>query len=75
MSSILFALAGAAFLIVAHWAYANDVRQPGGEDGGLLKMKSAAPTAETEEKSRKKTRATSSPRWKRAPDARRVLRR
>lgn len=56
MSSILFVLELAAFLLVCHWAYENDRVRPSLGAKGFLKMKSepiAAPRA-----------AARDPKWK-----------
>lgn len=79
MSSILFAFAGAAFLIIAHWAYRNDALRADAADVGLLKMKSDATPAdageaETGKAGRGKTmrkRDGLGPKWKRAAPRRR----
>ena len=62
MSSVLFGLQIAAFVLVIYWAYTNDEVRPSTGEKGLLRMVSAAPLVQAA--------VQKAPRWRRAPQGR-----
>lgn len=62
MSSVLFGLQIAAFVLVIYWAYTNDLVRPSTGEKGLLRMVSVAPVVQAA--------AQKAPRWRRAPQGR-----